>query len=203
MNADQQATRAAKAAIRAEALAARRALDADARRALSLSIAERVTRLDAFRRASVVHCYIDARDGEVATRDLVARMLRSGRRVVCPRAERRPRRLEHYAIRLLDDLEETALGLWEPDPARARTVDPAEAELVLVPGIAFDPLGWRIGYGAGYYDRFLATSRAETVGLAYSLQLRAAIPHEPHDVPLDRIVTEIETIDCRAARAAP
>lgn len=194
--------RAAKVALRAEALAQRRAIDADVQRALSLSIAERVTRLDAYRRASVVHCYVGARDGEVATRDLIARALRSGRRVICPRAERAPRRLEHYAIRSLDDLERTPLELWEPDPARARLVDPAEAELVLVPGLAFDRPGWRLGYGAGYYDRFLAGCAAEKVALAYSLQLRDAVPHEAHDVPMDRIVTEIESVDCRAAREA-
>jgi 5-formyltetrahydrofolate cyclo-ligase len=187
--------RTAKAAIRAELLAARRVLDEDVRRVLSLSIGERVVRLDAYRRAAVIHTYIGALDGEVETRDLVARALRSGKRVLCPRAERAPRRLEHYEIRSLDDLERTALGLSEPDPVRATRADPAEAGVVIVPGIAFDRAGWRIGYGAGFYDRFLATCEAATVGLAYSFQVRDALPHEAHDVAVDVVVTEVETIN--------
>ena len=156
-----------------------------------------MARLDAYRRAAVVHTYVGALDGEVETRDLIARALRGGKRVLCPRAERGPRRLEHYEIRSLDELEQTALGLWEPNPSRATPADPADADLVLVPGIAFDRRGHRIGYGAGYYDRFLATCGATTVGLAYSFQVREALPHERHDVPVNVIVTEVETIDAR------
>lgn len=197
--------RAAKAALRAEALALRAVLDPEIRRVLSLSIGERVVRSQAYREARVVHAYIGAVDGEVETRDLVERALRAGKRVICPRAERRPRRLEHYEIASLDDLEPAAQGLWEPAPARTQQVPPEALaqllDLVLVPGIAFDRHGWRVGYGAGYYDRFLSGVRATTIGLAYSLQLRDAVPHEPHDVPLDRIVTEAETIDARAERA--
>lgn len=197
-------TRAAKAALRAEMLSVRRALDPDVRRVLSLSIAERVVRMPAYRAASVLHAYIGSVDGEVETRDLVARALRAGKRVICPRAERRPRRLEHYEITTLGDLEFTSFGLWEPSIARTRHVPADELattlDLVLVPGIVFDRHGWRIGFGAGYYDRFLASVAATTSALAFSLQLRAAVPHEQHDVPLDRIVTEAEVIDARAER---
>ncbi|MDA0366721.1 MAG: 5-formyltetrahydrofolate cyclo-ligase [Chloroflexi bacterium] len=196
--------RAAKAALRAEMLSARRSLDPDVRRVLSLSIAERVVRMPAYRGARVLHAYIGSVDGEVETRDLVERALRAGKRVICPRAERRPRRLEHYEITTLDDLELTSFGLWEPILARTRLVPADELattlDLVLVPGIVFDRQGWRIGFGAGYYDRFLAGVQATAVALAFSLQLRATVPHEPHDVPLDRIITEAEVIDAGAER---
>lgn len=197
--------RTAKAALRAEVLEMRRALDPEVRHVLSLSIGERVARLPAYREARVVHAYVGAVDGEVETRALVERALRAGKRVLCPRVARRPRRLEHYEIASLDELELTAFGLWEPVPARARHLPADELagllDLVLVPGIAFDRHGWRIGFGAGYYDRFLARVTATTVALAYSLQVCDAVPHEPHDVPVDRIVTERETIDARAERA--
>jgi len=198
---DAGAIREAKAALREEALAARIALDPEARRVLSLAIAERVARLPEFRAAAVVHAYVGARDGEVETRDLIARALRAGRRVICTRVVRHPRALEHYEITGLDELAPSAGGLWEPDPARCRRADPAEARVVLVPGLAFDRAGGRVGYGAGYYDRFLAGLRATTVGLAYSLQLRDAVPREPHDVTLDLVITELETIDVRARPA--
>lgn len=112
---------------------------------------------------------------------------------------RRPRGLASYAIGSVDDLVEGERGLREPDPARCAAVD-GGFDLILVPGLAFDRRGGRVGYGAGFYDRFLATTAATKVALAYSLQLFDAVPVEPHDHAVDRILTESETIDCRVAR---
>lgn len=195
-------TAGAKAAIRARALERRRALQGDVQRTLSLAIEQRLVRLDLYRRARAIHTYVDARDGEVGTRELIRRALHEGKRVFVPRVERSPRRLECHEIASLHDLEPGTFGLLEPNRERARLVDPAEADLVLVPGLVFDRDGWRIGFGAGDYDRFLADLAAPRVGLAYSLQIHDALPHEEHDVPMDLVVTEGEVIDCRASRSA-
>jgi 5-formyltetrahydrofolate cyclo-ligase len=111
-----------------------------------------------------------------------------------------PRGLDSFTIRSLEDLEEGRRGLWEPDPACAEPVAASELDLVLVPGLAFDRRGWRIGFGAGLYDRFLAGVDAPRLGLAFSLQIQPSLPVEPHDEPVDWIVTEGETIACRAIR---
>lgn len=191
---------AEKAALRAAVLERRRALDAETHRELSAAIARRVADDHRYRDARVLHTYIDARDKEVATRDLVRAALREGRRVVCPRALPGGR-LEHYEIGSLEDLEPGRFGLLEPPPDAARAVDPGAVGLVLVPGIAFDREGFRIGFGGGYYDRFLAVIEAPSIGLAFALQLVDRVPREAHDVPVDAIVTEREVIDCRAERA--
>ena len=81
-------------------------------------------------------------------------------------------------------------------------MDPSELDVVLVPGIAFDPLGNRVGFGTGYYDRFLSGLAAPKVALAFSLQIIDSVPHSPRDVPVDWIVTESDTIACRAKREA-
>ena len=190
----------AKAALREAMLERRRALDAEAHRELSAAIGERLRGDERYRDARVLHSYIDARDNEVATRDLVQVALHEGRRVVCPRALPGGR-LEHYEIGSLQDLEPGRFGLLEPPPDSARAVDPSAIDLVLVPGIVFDREGFRAGFGGGYYDRFLAAIDAPSIGLAFALQLVDRVPREAHDVPVDAIVTEHEVIDCRAVRA--
>ena len=156
--------------------------------------------LPLWREARVLHTYVGAVEGEVGTREVARRALAEGKTVACPRVRWSPRGLDSYAIRSLDDLVEGRRGLWEPDPARSAPVSDAELDLVLVPGLAFDRSGWRIGFGAGLYDRFLAGVDAPRVGLAFSLQIQSSLPVEPHDEPVDWIVTEGETIACRAIR---
>lgn len=181
-------------------LAERGSLDPADRDAWSSRIEERLAELDVWRDAAMVHTYVGAVQGEVATRGIVERALGEGKTVVCPRVRWNPRGLDSFAIASLDDLVESPRGLWEPDPARGTPVDDAALDLVLVPGIAFDRRGWRVGFGAGLYDRFLAGVDAPRVALAFSLQILDPLPVEPHDEPVDWIVTEGETIACRAIR---
>jgi len=175
-------------------------MDAGARAALSERIADRLIALPEWRAARVVHLYIGAVEGEVETRAIALDALQAGKRVACPRVEPGSEHLDHYEIHALDDLVESPRGLWEPDPARSDPLDPKAIDLVLVPGLAFDREGHRLGFGAGYYDRFLARAGAPAVGLAFSLQIVGSVPHSARDVPVDWIVTESETIPCRANR---
>ena len=181
-------------------LVRRTSVDDAERRAWSKRIEDRLAGLDVWRDAAVVHTYVGAVQGEVATRGIVARALREGKTVVCPRVRWKPRGLDSFAVGSLGELTESSRGLWEPDPRRAAPVDDGELDLVLVPGIAFDRRGWRIGFGAGLYDRVLAGVAAPPVALAFSLQIQDSLPVEPHDEPVDWIVTEGETIACRAIR---
>jgi 5-formyltetrahydrofolate cyclo-ligase len=189
-----------KAAIRERLLGERRAIDAPLRDEWSEAIADRLVDLPVWSDARVVHSYVGAVQGEVATREIVGRALADGKTVVCPRVRWNPRGLDSFSIRSLDELVESGHGLWEPGPSRADPVDPSELDVVLVPGIAFDRRGRRIGFGAGLYDRFLSGVDAPRVALAFSLQIQDSLPVEPHDEPVDWIVTEGETIACRAIR---
>lgn len=191
---------AAKAAIRARLLAERSGADAALRDAWSAAIADRLGELPLWREARVVHTYVGAVQGEVATRGIVRRALAEGKTVACPRVRWRPRGLDSFVIGSLDELVESRRGLWEPDPAWDDPIESPALDLVLVPGLAFDRRGWRVGFGAGLYDRFLSGVSAPRVALAFSLQLVDSLPVEPHDEPVDWIVTEGETIACRAIR---
>ena len=82
------------------------------------------------------------------------------------------------------------------EPVKPKEFPPDDIDLIVIPGIAFDAKGNRLGYGHGYYDKFLAKTKAFKVALAYDLQLVPSIPNESHDIPVDVIVTETKTIRC-------
>ena len=152
--------------------------------------------LDEVQRADAIHCYASSLPGEVGTDGLIARLLTERRRVMCPRV-RAHGQLEHREISALSHLLDAAFGLREPDPELAPPVDPGIADVIVVPGVAFDVEGGRLGMGGGYYDRFLAQVSAPIVGLAFEMQLFDALPMSAHDQRVDLIVTELRVIRCR------
>jgi 5-formyltetrahydrofolate cyclo-ligase len=95
-----------------------------------------------------------------------------------------------------DHLIRHPFGMLEPDPA-APVVDATSIDLVLVPGVAFDPHGGRLGFGGGFYDRFLPTTPALRVGVTYDRCLADVLPVEMHDQRVDWVVTPTQMIDCK------
>jgi 5-formyltetrahydrofolate cyclo-ligase len=132
---------------------------------------------------------------EIDTHELVLASLESGKRVGLPRTEKGSRVLQ--VIEILDvrrDLERSRFGFKEP-LAMLPTIDPATLSLILVPGRAFDAEGNRLGRGGGYYDRFVAKLRGpRLVAMAFDCQVVDAVPHEPHDRPVDMVLTEERVI---------
>ena len=192
-----------KADIRAELLERRRAIPPDHHAASSARICRWVVEeLRPYRTAGTVHTYLGMIAGEVATTPLLAHAWAAGKRVVCPRIGPGGV-LESREVRSMEDFVDGPMGLREPDPGCAPLVETEAIDLVIVPGIGFDREGHRIGFGAGYYDRFLATTGAARVALAFSLQVIDRIPHGPEDQPVDWIVTQTEVIDCNAERRHP
>lgn len=151
------------------------------------AIARRVLALPAWSAASAVSAYL-ARPLEVQTRGLIEAAFAAGKRVCVPawRADQGA-----YGLAWIGPdtaMKTGALGIEEPaQPVWAR---PAEPGLLLVPLLAFDAYGRRLGHGGGYYDRLLSGCAGVKVGLAFDGQRLAAVPAEAHDVPLDLIVTE-------------
>jgi len=97
------------------------------------------------------------------------------------------------------DLTSGTWGILEPKADRVRPVDPQEIDLVVVPGVSFDPNGNRLGYGGGFYDRFLLRTKPDTtfVALAFELQIRDDVHPEEHDHPVHYVITEDRVMDCR------
>ncbi len=163
----------------------------DVRRRKSRAIARKVFRLAAFRQASVVCCYV-ALPYEVQTWWMIEEMLEQGKRVVVPVVQAGTRRLGMSELRDPSaDLAPGAFGVPEPTPWARRPVPLRELDLVLVPGLAFDLRGHRLGHGYGYFDRFLARlpKRVTTVGLAFRFQLLDRLPTTLHDHAVHTVVT--------------
>lgn len=177
-----------KECIRAESLAMRRAMTRSEHRTGSEAIAQRLWILPGFANASSVMTYVSSKDNEVDTRNVIGRLLAEGRGVWVP-ATRPGRRMAWFSLHGLDELEENAFGIFEPKRREGEGSPPDDAP-VLTPGLAFSPHCRRIGYGAGYFDRFLADHAGTAIGLAFQFQIRDDVPSEPHDIPLDVIVTE-------------
>ena len=186
-----EATRTRKERLRKCVLAARMGLDRGQVEVSGQAILKRVLELEAYRRAKLVHTYVSSKENEVDTRALICACLAQGKRVAVPVVMPGTRTLAHALISGLDQLVVGSWGLAQPDPATATWL-PAEAQLdlVVVPGLAFDRRGQRIGWGGGYYDRFLAQVQTIKIGLCYDALVLDCIPGEPHDVPVDIVVAE-------------
>lgn len=163
----------------------------------SILITERLLSIDCIKKADTIMLYLDF-NNEVKTDKLVQNLISMGKRVVSPISVKETRELLPYEIKDLNsNIKISDYGIREPDPQTSQYIDPKEIDVVIVPAIAFDKNGFRLGYGAGFYDRFLITLRddAITVGVAFELQVFDEIPIEDHDVKLDYIITENRTIN--------
>ena len=185
------ALRAAKLALRQRVLAERDALPAEVRVAASGAILARILARADFMSAQAVLLTLPFR-GEWDTLALVRAALAAGKTVAVPRVDIGTRMLELHAI--TDPERDIGAGyrdIPEPLPACPRISRDA-IDFVLVPGVAFDRQGRRLGYGGGYYDRLLPllSPRAARVAGAFELQLVDRVPAAPHDVAVDAVVTE-------------
>jgi len=164
-----------------------------ARVAKSCAIGRALRRLKIYRKAKVILCYV-AIDGEVETRPLLARALGDGKCVAVPVTHRAGRRIVALEIKDPDrDLKKVGpFRIPEPSRGSRRTLRPDEMDLIIVPGVAFDRKGWRLGRGGGYFDRFLekVPPRIPRVGLAFRFQVLKTLPCEEHDQPVSRVLTD-------------
>ena len=192
------ALREAKRNVREQALATRDALAPAERAAASEEIARRIAALPAFIAARAVLVTIPFRT-EWDTRLLGERALAAGKLVASPRVDSAARMLSlHCVADLHADVAPGYRGIPEPLPHCALCV-PEAIDFVLVPGVAFDVSGRRLGYGGGYYDRLLPLlpEAAPRVAGAFDAQLMPMVPAGPHDLVVDCIVTESRTIELR------
>jgi len=158
-----------------------------------------------FHRAKTVMFYVSFRS-EVETDRMIRKALGLGKRVVVPAVD--GERIVLAEVKNFEkELIEGRFGIREPKREFRRRVDTRQIDLVVVPGVVFDRWGGRVGYGRGYYDRFLRSKsipsrrgrsrQCSLVGLAFDLQIARKIPLGENDVRVNKIVTESGVIDCR------
>lgn len=185
-----------KAACRRAGLAAREALRDGPEK--SRQISDRLLARPEFRQAGVVSSYVGV-GTEVSTGPFIHEALRRGKEVVVPRVHQGD--LTLHRIAGLEELAPAGFGLLEPVPAVLAAPDrrrpPETVDLFVVPGLAFDPAGGRVGYGKGYYDRLLARARPGTplIALAFRCQIFPEVPVGPDDVRMTVILTESDVYE--------
>ena len=178
---------AEKAALRKEMQQRLAAADLETLAEAGFSIRRRLLASDVYCQAKTVFCYVSFRR-EVDTLPLLRQILLDGKTLAVPLILG-PGRMEARRILSVDALIPGSFGILEPGKDTT-VLSPAELDLILVPGLAFDAARYRLGRGAGYYDRYLRECPGATVALAYALQMVENLPREAHDFQLDQVLTE-------------
>ncbi len=187
---------AEKAELRRTARAVRSGMPQKVRDAASAAICERLLALPLFAACRTLLCYAPFA-GEVDILPVAEAALGQGKTVGFPICHGET--MAFYAVSSLAELCQTdAFGIRIPSEDASRRITPDGDTLLLLPGLAFDGAGNRIGYGKGYYDRYLrgAQSMPVTLGVTYASCVVAQIPKEPQDIPVACLVTEDEWIAC-------
>ncbi|MFP4634249.1 MAG: 5-formyltetrahydrofolate cyclo-ligase [Nitriliruptoraceae bacterium] len=182
-----------KQALRASALAARRQLSRDERAAASARAVERLLELPELAGVRTVLLFAATRD-ELDVTGAVGQLHQRGARTLLPRV-----RGDELELAAVGDLASLVLGYRGIREPAGPAIDPEVVEVAVVPGVAFDPNGGRLGHGGGHYDRLLERLPTDTVrvGAAFACQIVPAVPREEHDQPVDLVVTEHRVHRCR------
>jgi 5-formyltetrahydrofolate cyclo-ligase len=185
---------AEKKKLREMILAQRDAMPADVRRAASITILNKVCALPQYAKAKAVLTYMGF-GSEIETQSFLNRIIADGKIAVLPRVDRASQALALHPVRSIAELLQGKWGILEP-PTHAPMVSISAIDFVLIPGVAFDRLGNRLGYGRGYYDKLLsaATPALARVSAAFPCQIVDVVPVGSDDQQVHCVITENETI---------
>lgn len=183
-----------KREIRKRILGLRNSLSSEEMTAGSDKIVARLMRSEEIRKASTLMVYVSF-GSEVVTDGLIRWGWGKGKRIVVPFCHPESREMTACRIGGFDELEISHYGIRAPKAGDLRPVSRGEIDAVIVPAVAFDRRGYRIGYGGGYYDRFLPECpHAAKIGAAFACQIIDEVPADLYDVAMDYIVTEEEIL---------
>lgn len=179
-----------KKEIREKAERLRNSIEKQEKEMLDHLIEDRLLSWFVFQKARSIFCYVSFR-GEISTLNLLKGAFEMGKSVSVPKIDRKTGEMKAYLISRIDeDLEPGEYTIMEPKPS-CKEMDYSRLELIIAPGLAFTMRGDRLGYGGGFYDRFLLKYRHPRVcGLTYDRLIRTELPVTEKDMPVDYLVTE-------------
>ncbi|MDO5548077.1 MAG: 5-formyltetrahydrofolate cyclo-ligase [Eubacteriales bacterium] len=178
-----------KARLRRELLRQRRQMPLAEKQRMECAITQKLLHMDRFVEAQTVFVYYST-DEEISTRDILTACWEQGKTVCLPKCLP-GHRMAAREVRALHDLTEQTYGIPEPG-AHCVAIPPEQLDLCIVPALACDRAGYRLGYGGGFYDRFLLRTRGTTVALCAAKRLFDRLPVEEFDIPCQCIITENE-----------
>lgn len=188
--------------LRKEAIAKRNSLSHEQIKKISNNIFSQLYSLPFYNEAAIIMSYVSI-GKEIFTHDFIKKSMQVGKKIFIPVTN--PATKEMILSHIIDfnrDLEKGYWGILEPKKEALRPLSSEVLDLILVPGLAFTQKGDRLGYGGGYYDRFLSslTKPVTTISLAFKFQVFETLATKSHDVPIDYILTEEKLINCKYNR---
>lgn len=185
-----------KSKLRKRMMSIRENQDAVEAKIKSFQIQKNLLSSEEFKKAKTIMLYASIKN-EVQTSYLIEEALKNKKRVVLPITDTKNNKLLLSELQDIKHLHAGAFSIPEPKKGFVKLVKEKEIDLIVVPGVAFDKNGCRVGYGKGYYDKLLEKLKNVTkVGIAFELQIINKSFDEKHDVPLDKIITEERVIEC-------
>ena len=181
--------RPVKTALREKYRRLRREMPPAVKAERDAAIAERVRKLWQYRRCNTLLVYVST-PIEVDTYGIIRQAIADGKRVAVPRCVPGTRNMDFYYIRSTEELQPGSFGVQEPDPAAHEPLTDLSRGLCIVPAFSYDWNGFRLGYGKGYYDRFLSRFGGCVIGICYSMCVQRTLPHGRYDRPVELLVTE-------------
>lgn len=188
-----------KGSIRKSILESISNLKVSERKEIENSLHENLFNTDLWKNAESIGVTV-SQDTEWDTKGIIEQAWEENKKASVPKSIHKTRELHFYQLDNFEQLEVGYYDLQEPQPEKTSRTAAKDIDLLIVPGIAFNKKGYRIGFGGGFYDRFLSNFPNHTVSLVHTKQLVGDIPIEEHDVPVDLIVNEQGTIDCKENR---
>ena len=178
-----------KAELRERYRKVRQEMPAHEKSGCDQKILERILRLNTYKNCRTLLTYVSS-EIEVDTRKLLKTALDDGKIVGVPRCVPQSREIEFYIINSISDLSAGAYSIPEPDPLKCEKLIDYNSSVCIIPGLVFDKRGYRLGYGKGYYDRFLSDYKGETVGICYSNCVRGHLFNSRFDQKCNMLLTE-------------
>lgn len=166
---------------------------------LSKIITNNLLHSDLYKNANIVLVYSSI-NNEVETNSIIKDGLNNGKIVALPKCIDKNGKMDFYVINSFDDCINGNFGILEPNTDICNKLDIFDNSLIIVPALCFDKKGYRVGYGKGYYDRFLQNKSLISVGLCYNKLIVEKIPINEYDIPVNYIITEEKTINCNGGK---
>lgn len=178
-----------KSALRKKFRGKRESMTPETKAGFDEKILKNIVKLNQYKLNKTILTYVSTKI-EVDTFGLIERAFRDNKRVAVPRCVDNSREMEFYYITSLEQLEPRTFGVLEPIKEKCELLTDYNNGLCIVPGLAFDFEGYRLGYGKGYYDRFLGKFKGDTVGICYSSCVKWRLTHGYYDKKAELLVTE-------------
>lgn len=179
--------------IRQQYMSLRQKMQRFEKRDADLKILKRILVSHHYKKAKTLLCFVSTKD-EVDTHALIKQAFIDGKTVAVPKCINKKGSMHFFVINSFDDLKKSNFGILEPDKETSKRLLDFTDSICILPGFVFDKYGIRIGYGKGYYDRFLSKYQGKKIGVCYDNCMTDLLPRGKYDVAADMVVTQIGII---------